>query len=44
MAMTKSVVVSSGSNVTFGLLRDLLDQLEGGEKTKGQKGLTGNQL
>jgi len=44
MAMAKSVVVSSGSNVTFGLLRDFFDQLEVGEKTQGQKGLIGDQL
>ena len=42
--MSKSVVVGSGSNVTFGLLRDLCDQLETGERTGGKKGITGAQL
>ncbi|OGY42994.1 MAG: hypothetical protein A2Y67_03330 [Candidatus Buchananbacteria bacterium RBG_13_39_9] len=42
--MTKNVVVGSGSNVTFGLLRDLMAQLEAGEKSGGKKGKTGDQL
>lgn len=42
--MAKSVVVGGGSNITFGLLKDLFAQLEAGEKTEGQKGLTGAQL
>jgi len=42
--MSKSVVVGSGSNVTFGLLKDLMEQLEAGEKTGGKKGKTGDQL
>lgn len=42
--MTKNVVVGSRSNVTFGLLKDLMDQLEAGERTGGKKGKTGDQL
>ena len=40
----KSVIVGGGSNVTFGLLKDLYVQLEIGERTSGKKGLTGDQL
>jgi len=40
----EKVVVGSGSNVTFGLLKDLLEQLEAGERTGGKKGKTGDQL
>jgi len=37
-------MVISGSDVSFGLLEELMKQLKAGAKTNGQKGLTGNHL
>ena len=43
-AMPKKVVVGSGSNVTFGLLKELIEQLKAGAETGGKKGKTGDHL
>ncbi len=37
-------MVISGSDVSFGLLEELMKQLKAGVKTKGKKGITGDQL
>jgi hypothetical protein len=42
--MKKKVVVGSGSDVPFGLLRDFFGQLAIGEETGGKRGITGAQL